>query len=86
MLYFIMLFQNPQPPDQPKPEAEPDPPLKDDDDMFDYRLAEFDKLGFDYLHALALAWNKVSPSDVRERFLKKGATHEFVLAEFLEEE
>ena len=67
-----MLFRT-----QPPPESEPEP---DDDsgtsmDVLE-RLAGFVNLGFDELTALALSWKGCSPSDVRERFLKRGATHE----------
>lgn len=61
---------------QPPPKEEPEPEPEDEDELFGWRLTEFVNLGFDELVALALADAKVSPSDVRERFLKRGATHE----------
>lgn len=49
-----------------------------EDDGFGEQLEAFVGLGFDPLTALALAWNRASPSDVRERYLKHGATHDQV--------
>lgn len=63
------------PPHRPEPEPEP---LPDGAEELDERLEAFVTLGFDALTALALAWNRASPADVRERYLKRGATHDDV--------
>lgn len=73
-------FPNPEPEGE-KPAAEPVP---EDDDLFEDRLIAFCDLGFDDLTALALAWNKVSASEVRERWLKRGATHQHVADYYLD--
>lgn len=72
-------------------QPEPEPDEQDAEPVFDpaalmpaierFRQAEYG--GFDDLNALALAWNKVSPSEVRERWVKKGATRQEILDYFL---
>jgi hypothetical protein len=71
-----MPFTWPKPPGQPeerKPEPEPEPIAPDD--LVGERLRAFVELGFDDLSALKLAWQGVSPADVRERFLRRGCSH-----------
>lgn len=60
------------------PQPTPPEPVDDTDDELDARRDKFYAMGFDPLVALALAWNQVSPADVRERYLKQGATHDQV--------
>ena len=72
---IVFIFRGIPDPEPGEPEAEEKPLAPVDDDMFDERLDGFCKLGFDYLTALALAWNRASVSDCRERFIKHGATH-----------
>jgi hypothetical protein len=75
---IVFLTKHPE----PDPEPEPDKSAVDDD-MID-RVEAFVGLGCPELHALALAWNGVSPSEVRERWIKRGATWDQVGRYFLE--
>lgn len=69
-------------------DPEPAPQPEQDEDYGDL-MAAIEKFrqpeygGFDDLAALALAWNRVSPSDVRERWVKRGATREQITDYFL---
>jgi hypothetical protein len=68
----------------PEPDPEPEPDKGGvDDDLID-RVAALADLGCPELHALALAWNGASPSEIRERWIKRGATWEQVCRYFLE--
>lgn len=70
----------------PEPEPESSPDLDDEYADILAVVAKFvtpDYGDFDELTALALAWNGVSPSDVRERWVKKGATREQITDYFL---
>lgn len=63
-----------------KPEETPPEPeeaaSEDTGEDLNDRLQHFVDLGFDELTAWAFAWSDVSWSECRERFLKRGATHE----------
>lgn len=69
---------------EPEPEAE-EPATGLEQDLMPaiekFRQPEYGN--FDDLTALALAWNKVSPSEVRERWVKKGATRQQITDYFL---
>lgn len=58
----------------PGDETKPEEPEPDDEEWSD-RLVGFVNLGFDSSVAMVLADKHISPSDVRERFLKKGCPH-----------
>lgn len=66
---------------QPAPEPEPEQAEQDED--LGERLAHFAELGFDDLTAWALAWSDASWSECRERWLKRGASHEETARYFL---
>lgn len=71
---------------QPEPEPQPEPTTHDDTVDLMAAIAKFvtpEYGNFDELTALALAWNHVSPSEVRERWVKKGATREQITDYFL---
>jgi hypothetical protein len=70
---WLFIYRTPPPEPEPNPQPEADPTA---DDLLDHRLEAFYDLGFDPMTALALAWNRVSPAEARERFLKRGATHD----------
>ncbi|HXJ62771.1 MAG TPA: hypothetical protein VNN79_03365 [Actinomycetota bacterium] len=69
--------------DSSKPEDEdPEPKADPYEDLSD-RMQHFVDLGFDEFTAWMLAWKRVSWSECRERFLKRGASHEVTARYFL---
>ena len=63
--------------DEPSPKEDLDDYDPDNgDELFSWRLDEFLKLGFSEFTAFALAWKRVSPGEVREKYLNRGASHD----------
>lgn len=78
-MYFM--FFAPQPQKEPRPQMFPT--LEEQDEDLSLRMQAFDELGFEPWVSFVLAWRHVSPADVRERLLKRGATHDQVARIFL---
>lgn len=71
---------------EPEQEAEDKPDTGLDADRLMPAIEKFRQPeygNFDDFTALALAWNGVSPSDVRERWVKRGASQQAIRDYFL---